>query len=227
MSPPPIPLLTLVAVLALPAWPAAAATVRGTVLPPASDARAVSRGTGTALPDDLQDAVVYLLRVPKGVEHKLTHPGWFHGWFLGWFSSDPPLPRVTQVDQRFSPRVSVVAESSLVEFANRDHLYHNVFSVAVARRFDLGKRAPGCVDTVSFDRPGVVTLHCDIHPDEIGYIVVTPNHAFSRPDREGRFELPNLPRGRYDLCVWHPRLGELHRRFVVPRHGDVTLTLEY
>jgi hypothetical protein len=113
------------------------------------------------------------------------------------------------------------------EFQNLDHVYHNVFSVSPARRFDLGKYAPGKIDTVDFERAGVVNLHCDIHPDELGYIVVTPNHAVARPDSLGRFRMPKLPPGHYTLRVFHPRRGEFERPVEVPKRGDVSVDLAF
>lgn len=78
-----------------------------------------------------------------------------------------------------------------------------------------------------FDRAGVANLHCDIHPDESGFVVVVPNHAFARPDSLGRFALPKLPKGDYTLHVWHPRLGEITRDVTMPKHGDLKIELRF
>ena len=120
-----------------------------------------------------------------------------------------------------------VARGTSVEFQNLDRVYHNAFSVSVAKRFDLGKYPPGTRDTVLFDRAGAINLHCDIHPDMVGFVVVLPNHVFCHPDSMGAYQLPSLPGGRYSVRVWHPHRGELRRDVVVPRHGDVDLTLVY
>ena len=112
-----------------------------------------------------------------------------------------------------------------MEFLNLDRVYHNAFSVSSARRFDLGKYPPGRADTVLFEHAGIVNMHCDIHPEELGFVVVVPNHAVARPDSDGVFTLPALPRGSYTVHVWHPRRGERKRSFEVPRHGDVLLEL--
>ena len=202
------------------AVPASAGTVRGVLwlTPPSPRAAAESGGNRRAQPG-VADAVVYVDRVPDKVEKKLTH----HGWF--WRA--PRLPRIVQQNRQFDPRVLAVARGTAVEFQNLDRVYHNAFSVSVAKRFDLGKYPPGTRDTVMFDRSGAINLHCDIHPDMVGFVVVLPNHVFCRPDSMGEYKLPSLPEGRYSVRVWHPRRGELRRDVVVPHRGDVDLTLVY
>jgi len=181
-----------------------------------------SRAQRIAAQRGVTEAVVWIERIPDTVEQKLTGGG--HHWF--WQKrAAPHLPCVVQKANAFTPSVLAVPAGGSVEFRNLDHVYHNVFSVSPARRFDVGKNAPGRADTVTFDQPGVVNLHCDIHPAELGFVVVVPNHAFVRPDSLGGFDLPKLPVGTYTVRAWHPRLGETKQTFDVPRRGDVGLQL--
>jgi plastocyanin len=169
------------------------------------------------------DGVIWIESLSPEVDGKLANP---RHWF--WQKHETArLPRVVQMGRAFVPRVLSVSVGTRAEFQNLDHVYHNVFSVSSARRFDLGKNAPGRVDTVAFTRTGVVNLHCDIHPDELGYVVVTPNHAIARPDSLGRFRFPRLPPGRYTLHVFHPRRGELRRPIELARRGDLDVDLEF
>lgn len=213
--------LLLVAVLCCVAPPALAGTnVRGTLWM-SSSARARAAKAGAPRPQPgVREGVVWVEAIPGGLESRLAMPR------RHWYSptaSRPPLPVVSQRGDRFSPRVLVVPAGSNVVFANRDGLYHGAFSVSSAKAFDLGKRAPGRRDTVGFERAGVVNLHCEIHPLAIGYVVVTPNHAYAVPDSTGCFRLPRLPEGRYVLHAWHPRLGDRTLAFAVPRRGAVAL----
>jgi plastocyanin len=166
------------------------------------------------------EAVVYLDRIPDEVERKLTSTHWWKR------KKKSNLPRIVQADLRFSPRVLVAPVGTQVEFANLDRVFHNTFSVSAARRFDLGRYLPGHVDTVTFDRAGVANLHCDIHPQEVGFVVVVPNHAYARPDSLGYFTLPKLSAGDYVVRVWHPRLGDLRRKVTMPRRGNLRLDLK-
>jgi plastocyanin len=173
------------------------------------------------------DAVIYLESVPDKVERQLASKvAAKRSWFM--IARPGPRPsRIVQIDKQFRPRVAAVSVGAKVEVQNLDRVYHNTFSVSPAKRFDLGKYPPGRIDTVSFDRPGVVNLHCDIHPDMLGFVVVTPNHAFTRPDSLGHYRLPKLPPGNYTVHVFHPRRGEIERRIVVPKRGDLALDLAF
>lgn len=204
------------------AFPAFAGTnVTGTLWLSAAD-RSAARASGTRVRQrGVTDAVVWVEEIPERVEGRLAEPP--SGWFGLGKKAPPPLPSVAQREDSFSPRVLAVPAGANVELANRDRLYHSTFSVSGAKRFDLGESAPGRRDTLAFERPGVVNLHCGFHPDAAGYVVVTPNHAFARPNAAGRFELPRLPAGRYVLRAWHPQKGELKLPFDVPRRGPVAL----
>ena len=212
-----LPFVLPVIVLALLLAPAAhAGRIRGTLRIGPVIASRVDAAT-----QNVRDAVIYVESIPPQVETKLAHPG-----FL-FFHSKPSVPRVVQMDRRFNPRVLSIAAGTSVAFHNMDQVWHNTFSVSATRSFDLGKHPPGWADTVTFERPGVVNLHCDIHSSMVGFIVVTPNHAFTRPDTAGVYRLPSLPPGSYTVRVTHPRHGELRREVEVPKHGDLTLDLRY
>jgi hypothetical protein len=169
----------------------------------------------------ITDAVIYLERIPDGAERKLSG----HSWWFG--SHKLRNPRLVLSDMRFVPRVMAFPAGTEVELQNLDTVYHSAFSVSAAKRFDLPRLQPGRIDTLTFPHTGVVTMHCEIHPEEIGYLVVTPNLAIARPDSLGEFALPKLPDGDYTLHVWHPRLGEISRPVTLPRHGDLDLKLVF
>jgi hypothetical protein len=160
----------------------------------------------------VQDAVVFIEKLPDGVQP---------GVILG----RPPV--LEQKNQSFAPRVVVVRAGSKVEFPNSDRIYHNVFSVSPTKRFDLGKYARGHSKAVTFDKPGIVNVFCDIHSDMAAYVVVLPHHVFARPSAAGEFALPELPAGTYTVKVWHPDLGEVTREVKVPEGRDVAVEIEY
>jgi plastocyanin len=202
---------------------ATAGTVHGTLWMSAAAAKAspASPEAVARVQRGISDAVIYVESIPKKVEDKLARPG-------GFLFFRPHTERVlciTQNDRKFDPRVLAIPAGSRVAFLNLDTVYHNAFSVSPAKRFDLGKYPPGRRDTLRFDRTGVVNLHCDIHSSMLGFIVVTPNHAFARPDSLGNFRLPKLPPGTYALHVFHPRRGEIRREVLVPKSGELAVDL--
>ena len=134
-------------------------------------------------------------------------------------------PALEQKGQAFSPRVLAIQAGTTVEFPNRDPIYHNVFSVSPAKRFDLGKYAQGHSRRVRFDKPGVVNVYCDIHSDMAAWVHVVPHHVFAQANAAGRFALPDVPAGHYTLVAWHPDRGEQAIEVDVPARGDATVTV--
>jgi hypothetical protein len=170
----------------------------------------------------LTDAVVYVESIPDPVERKLARHGF---WIFG--SAAPRLWHVVLQNRRFDPQVLAATVGDRLGFCNLDGVYHHAFSVSAARSFDFGKRLPGQCDTLTLGHAGVVNLHCEIHPDMAGYVVVTPNHAFTLADADGRFRLPSLPAGTYTVRVFHPRWGQIRRAVEVARRGDADLELKF
>ncbi len=159
------------------------------------------------------DAVIYVEGLPAG-------------------AGDPPpagapLPKLSQKNQSFVPRVVAVARGGTVDFPNLDPIFHNVFSVSPTRRFDLGKYPRGHSKQVTFPREGLVKVYCDIHSDMEAFILVLPHHCFARPDAAGAFEIPGVPAGRWRVRVWHPDLPEIAAEVTVPETGESTVSLGY
>jgi plastocyanin len=119
-------------------------------------------------------------------------------------SSAAPVARIVQRDLAFVPCLLPVRTGTRVEFPNEDPTYHNVFSFSPAKRFDLGRYRADETPPPSqlFDRPGLVTLRCDIHKHMRAAILVLDTPHFVVTDPEGNFQLPALPPGRYTLKAW-------------------------
>jgi plastocyanin len=111
---------------------------------------------------------------------------------------------VAQKDLAFLPSLLPVQVGTKVEFPNLDDTYHNIFSYSPAKRFDLGRYRPEerPIPSVVFDKPGLVTLRCEIHEHMRGLLLVLDTPYFTLTDAEGRFRLSGLPSGRYTLKAW-------------------------
>src|SRR5438309_3639677 len=124
----------------------------------------------------------------------------------GVFSEPDSLPtkQVTQKDLTFIPALLPVRVGTKVEFPSLDDTYHNIFSYSPAKRFDLGRYRPDerPVPAQVFDKPGLVTLRCDIHEHMRGLILVLSTPYFAMTDTDGHFRLSGLPAGHYTLKAW-------------------------
>jgi len=120
----------------------------------------------------------------------------------------PPVPgRVTieQVRKQFTPPWAVVQRGKTIQFPNLDNVYHNVFSLSPGNGFDLGLYASGGDGKAhTFLEPGVVDVHCNIHPNMSASVLVVPNKYFAKVRPDGRFELTGVPSGRRKIAAWSP-----------------------
>ncbi len=134
---------------------------------------------------------------------------------------ETPTPTMMQHDTAFVPRALVIPVGTTVSFPNTDPFFHNVFSYSRTRRFDLGRYPKGVTKKVTFDKPGIVKVYCEVHHFMRAVIVVTENpfHAVVKPD--GTFHIDGVPPGTYTLVIWHPDLGRVEKKVVVPERGVV------
>jgi plastocyanin len=163
--------------------------------------------------EGVDGAVVFLDSIPNKIERQLAKKA--------------TEPIMVQRRARFIPRTLCVTVGTTVAFLNRDRVYHSVFSVAPAGKFDLGKYAPGTTRRQTFGATGAIELFCELDSGESGYIFVAPNHACSQVTSSGVFALPKLPPGRYQLTAWHPAYGTQTREIQMPKRGDVVVELEF
>lgn len=140
--------------------------------------------------------------------------------------SEPQKIVMNQVQRRFDPEVVAVPAGSTVEFPNNDPIFHNVFSFSKAKQFDLGNYSRGKSRAVTFDQPGIVLLHCHLHPNMSGAVLVTPNAHYTRPDNSGEFSLSGVPPGNYNLVAWHKSAGAFRRRIRVGTAGKTAIDIE-
>jgi len=139
------------------------------------------------------------------------------------------IPRVNPIlDQRneqFVPYILPVLVGSTVDFPNNDRVYHNVFSFSAAKTFDLGKYPTKTSKSVLFDRPGVVSVYCEIHSHMNAFILVLPNPYFCSIKEDGTFLIRAVPQGTFTLAVFAGRGLTTERKVTVPATGQVTLDI--
>jgi len=179
---------------------------KGTGALAASIVIAVHTPAGRPLP-----GAIITIRTLGGVDHPVA----------------PVRAVMDQVNRAFEPDLLVVPVGSTVAFPNSDSVSHQIYSFSPVKRFQLplyrGKPYP----PVQFDQAGVVTLGCNIHDVMLAYIVVTDAPFFGRTDSSGSWSA-DVPRGTYEVKVWHPRMqegAELQREMTVGDEDHTALTL--
>lgn len=133
---------------------------------------------------------------------------------------------MAQKNIAFAPDLLPVLVGTAVDFPNLDDTYHNVFSYSKAKRFDLGRfRKDEKPTTVVFDKPGAVTIHCEIHERMRGTILVLETPYFQKTDTAGRYRLEHLPAGNYLLKAWVA--GDDIREHPVELKAGMTLHVDF
>lgn len=140
----------------------------------------------------------------------------------------PPArpPEIAQRDTAFVPGALVVPVGSTVSFANRDPVFHNVFSYSSPARFDLGRFPRGEGREVTFDTPGVVKVYCEVHDFMRAVVVVAENPYHAVVDAQGRFRIEGVPEGTYSFTIYHPDLPPARREVRVTAGGVARLDVE-
>lgn len=131
-----------------------------------------------------------------------------------------------QKNERFIPHILPVYRGTEVRFLNSDSVFHNVFSLSPTKSFDLGRYPRGQYRAVTFDKPGVVNVYCDIHTHMSAYILVLDTPLFTVTDSTGTFMFENAPAGDYIVGVWYGRWGrktqKLHLAPGMHHHLELT-----
>lgn len=143
-------------------------------------------------------------------------------------AAKPVTVVMNQTHRSFEPEVLVVPVGSTVQFPNADPIFHNVFSLSKASKFDLGSYPQGQSRSVKFTASGIVPVHCHLHPNMSGAILVMPNAWFAQPAAaDGSFRITGLPPGSYELVAWHRSAGAFRRRVKVQAEGHVSDPIDF
>lgn len=104
---------------------------------------------------------------------------------------------IDQVQRRFVPAVSVIATGTAVRFPNSDDVRHSVYSFSPSKTFTLKLYSGTPAEPVVFDKPGLVTLGCNIHDTMLAYVKVVDTPYFGKSSADGRIRMASVPQGRY------------------------------
>jgi len=120
-----------------------------------------------------------------------------------------PPAKHTVEDQKhmtFVPHVLVVLKGTTVDFLNSDPVGHNVYWPSIGGNkklsHNLGTWPQGQTKSFTFNDLGVAPLLCNVHPEMAGYVVVVPTPYFATTNKDGEFEIKDVPDGSYTLKTW-------------------------
>lgn len=127
------------------------------------------------------------------------------------YSFPTPTDSVT-LDQKncmYTPHVVALMVGQQLSVVNSDDTTHNIHPTpADNREWNKSQppKAPSITDT--FARPEVaIPVKCNVHPWMKSYIAVMANPYYAVTDKDGKFELKNLPPGTYTIEAWQEKYG--------------------
>jgi len=122
------------------------------------------------------------------------------------FAPPTNAPVEDQKHMTFVPHVLVVLKGTTVQFLNSDPVGHNVYWPSIDRNkklaHNMGTWPQGQQKSFTFSDLGVAPLLCNVHPEMSGYVVVVSTPYFAVTDKEGNFEIKDVPDGSYTLKTW-------------------------
>ena len=159
-------------------------------------------GTVTGNLRKLADSVVYIEKIEGQI-----------------FSPSKIPVALSQEGMKFTPHVLPIIVGSTVEFLNQDDVLHNVFSPGKLERFNLGTYSRGTKKVMTFKKPGIVLILCNIHHEMSAFIVVLETPYFAITDIDGKFSIKDVPPGNYTLAVWNEDFKSQVIEVEVSDHG--------
>jgi len=145
------------------------------------------------------------------------------------FPAPKEHPVMDQKGLLFVPHIMAVQQGTTVEFLNSDSVQHNVYWTAIGTDkkagHNLGTWPKGEKRSFTFDKPGVVPLLCNVHPDMAAYVVVSPTPYFVETDENGNYKIKDVPDGSYTVTAWHEGAKNQSKPVTVSGEGKADFTL--
>lgn len=113
---------------------------------------------------------------------------------------------MAQQNVQFTSYVLIAPVGSVVSFPNKDKVRHHVYSFSTPKKFELKLYGKDESRTVTFDKPGAVSVGCNIHDTMIAFIYVSDTPFAAKSGTDGLAVVRDAPAGGATLLVWHPNL---------------------
>ncbi len=117
---------------------------------------------------------------------------------------------IDNLNCRFQPHALFVRTGQKLTLKNSDPIGHNCHIITFNNEHNINLPPGSSLDLVlenSEKIPGEVK--CDVHKWMDGVLLVRDNPYVSITDADGRFEIKNVPAGKWKFQFWHKKVGYL------------------
>jgi hypothetical protein len=147
------------------------------------------------------DAVVFL----RGVDPEISRP-----WDLPPVRVEQRAGEMHVMQGKVDSRFGIVQRGDTIEMVSRDPFLHSLHAGGSAY-FTLAFPDPYRPLCRALNEPGVVELSSAVGYYWMrAYLFVDDHPYFARTDSEGRFVLPGIPAGTYQVVCWMPNWHKDH-----------------
>jgi plastocyanin len=141
----------------------------------------------------------------------------------------PSQPAVLeQKGCQYKPHVLAIQATQKLNVVNSDETTHNIHPTPNTNREWNMTQPHGMPLEQSFAREEVaIPVKCNIHPWMKGYIAVFKHPYFAVTDKNGSFELKDLPTGTYTITAWQEKLGPQSQKVTISAGEAKTLDFAF
>jgi hypothetical protein len=154
----------------------------------------------------VKNAVVYLADIKSGKKMDL-----------------PAKPVLDQKGCHYDPHMQVIAQNSDLGVKNSDPILHNIHSYQDGKTIlNIAEPKQGMVVEKKMRKAGGESLKCDVHNFMRGGLFVADNPYAAVTDKDGAYELKDVPPGTYQIGTFHEVAGTKLGSVTVAAGGKVT-----
>jgi plastocyanin len=145
-------------------------------------------------------------------------------------NSQPPAQPV-QLEQKgcqYKPHVLAMQAGQKLDVVNSDETTHNIHPTPNDNREWNMTQPHGMPLEQTFAREEVaIPVKCNVHPWMKGYIAVLKHPYFAVSDKNGNFEIKDLPPGTYTITAWQEKMPPQMQKVTVGTGEAKTLDFTF
>jgi plastocyanin len=137
--------------------------------------------------------------------------------------------KIEQQGCQYHPHVVAMQVGQNLDVTNADQTTHNIHPIPKDNREWNESQPPGASPIEkSFSREEVaIPVKCNVHPWMKAYMAVLPNPYFQVTDKDGKFDMKNLPPGTYTLVAWHELYGPSEQTVTIGAKESKAVTFTF
>jgi plastocyanin len=137
----------------------------------------------------------------------------------------PSQPAVIeQKGCQYKPHVLAMQANQKLDVVNNDETTHNIHPTPNNNREWNMTQPHGVPLEQTFAREEIaIPVKCNIHPWMRGFIAVFKHPYFAVTDKNGSFDIKDLPPGSYTITAWQEKLGTLTQKITIGAGESKTL----